>query len=118
MLTGKSLGRYEILELLGEGGMGVVYRAHDTQLKREVAVKVLREDAVSDPKRIERFEREAHAVARLTHPNILEIFDFGTDDGVSYAVMELLEGETLRHRLIRSKIPMKAPPREIPTVPA
>ena len=68
---------------------------------------MLREDAVSDPKRIQRFEREARAVARLPHPNILEIFDFGHDQGVDYAVMELLEGETLRHRLIRSKIPMR-----------
>jgi len=107
MLIGQSLGRYEILELLGEGGMGVVYRALDTQLDREVAVKVIREAATTDPKRIERFEREARAVARLSHPNILEIYDFGNDKGVSYAVMELLDGETLRHRLIRSKLPQR-----------
>jgi len=107
MLIGQSLGRYEVLELLGEGGMGVVYRALDTQLDREVAIKVLREDAISEPKRIERFEREARAVARLSHPNILEIFDFGHDQGVDYAVMELLDGETLRHRLVRSKLPRR-----------
>jgi serine/threonine protein kinase/Tfp pilus assembly protein PilF len=107
MLIGQSLGRYEVLELLGEGGMGVVYRALDTQLDREVAVKVIREAATSDPKRIERFEREGRAVARLSHPNILEIYDFGHDQGVSYAVMELLDGETLRHRLIRSKLPQR-----------
>jgi len=107
MLIGQSLGRYEILELVGEGGMGVVYRALDTQLDREVAVKVIREAATTDPKRIERFEREARAVARLSHPNILEIYDFGNDKGVSYAVMELLDGETLRHRLIRSKLPQR-----------
>ena len=87
--------------------MGVVYRALDTQLDREVAVKVLREATTSDPKRIERFEREARAVARLSHPNILEIYDFGHHQGVSYAVMELLEGDTLRDRLMRSKLPLR-----------
>jgi len=87
--------------------MGVVYRALDTKLDRQVAVKVLREAAASDPRKIERFEREARAVARLSHPNILEIYDFGHEQGVTYAVMELLDGENLRDRLSGSKMPFK-----------
>ena len=79
--------------------MGEVYRARDTALDRDVAVKVLPETMAQDPDRLIRFEREAKAVARLAHPNILEIWDYGTDGGVSYAVTELLEGETIRDRL-------------------
>ncbi len=96
---GDCLGRYEVVAPLGAGGMGEVYRARDTELDREVAVKVLPEEVAGDPKRLERFTREAKAVARLSHPNILEIWDFGTEDGVTYAVTELLEGQTLRRRI-------------------
>ena len=79
--------------------MGEVYRARDSKLKREVAVKVLPQSLAADPDALARFEREAMAVAALSHPNILAIFDFGTQDGVAYAVTELLEGETLRGKL-------------------
>ncbi len=96
LAAGDHLGRYEVLEPLGAGGMGEVYRARDTALDREVAVKVLSEGLAHDPSRLERFEREAKAVAKFAHPNILEIWDFGVDEGISYAVTELLDGETLR----------------------
>jgi eukaryotic-like serine/threonine-protein kinase len=97
--TGTRLGAYEILAPLGAGGMGEVYRARDSKLDRDVAVKVLPAQLTSSPDALARFEREAKAVAALSHPNILSIFDFGTHDGVSYAVTELLEGETLRGKL-------------------
>src|SRR3990172_10802999 len=96
------LGRYEIIGPLGKGGMGEVYRARDTQLDREVAVKVLADHLTARSDAIKRFEREAKAVAALSHPNILEIHDFGTDQGVLFAVTELLKGETLRARSARS----------------
>jgi serine/threonine protein kinase/tetratricopeptide (TPR) repeat protein len=99
LATGVRLGRYEILGPLGAGGMGEVYRARDNELEREVAVKVLPTSVANDPKRLERFQREARAVAALSHPNILEIHDVGTHNGVHYAVTELLEGQTLRERL-------------------
>jgi serine/threonine protein kinase len=100
MLTpGTRLGAYELISLLGAGGMGEVYRARDTKLNRDVAVKVLPESFASDRESLARFEREAHAVAALNHPNILSIFDFGTHEGTVFAVMELLEGQTLRDKL-------------------
>jgi eukaryotic-like serine/threonine-protein kinase len=95
----KKLGSYEILAPLGSGGMGEVYRARDQKLDRDVAVKVLPQTVANDPDALARFEREAKAVAALSHPNILAIYDFGTQDGVAYAVTELLEGETLRGKL-------------------
>ncbi len=97
--AGTRLGPYEILSPLGAGGMGEVYRAKDSKLKRDVAVKVLPQSLATDPDALARFEHEALAVAALSHPNILSIFDFGAQEGVSYAVMELLEGETLREKL-------------------
>jgi hypothetical protein len=96
---GSRLGPYEILGPIGRGGMGEVYRARDARLAREVAVKVLPADAGNMPDRLPRFEREAQAVAALNHPNILALHDIGNDHGVVYAVMELLEGDTLRVRL-------------------
>ncbi|MGH9846866.1 MAG: protein kinase domain-containing protein, partial [Blastocatellia bacterium] len=90
---------YQIQSLLGAGGMGEVYRARDTRLDRDVAVKILPEHLADNPDALKRFEREAKAVAALSHPNILSIFDFGDEQGLSYAVMELLEGETLRDHL-------------------
>jgi Tol biopolymer transport system component len=96
---GRRLGPYEILAPLGAGGMGEVYRARDTKLHREVAIKVLPELLSKDPGALARFEREAHAVAALNHPNILSIHDFGNENGVAYAVTELLVGETLRARI-------------------
>jgi eukaryotic-like serine/threonine-protein kinase len=105
LTVGTRLEQYEIIAPLGSGGMGEVYRARDTRLNREVAIKVLPERTSTDADALSRFEREAKALATLSHQNILTIFDFGTDNGVTYAVMELLEGETLRHRISRSKIP-------------
>ena len=96
---GTRLGPYEILAPLGAGGMGEVYRARDTKLDRDVAVKVLPAHLTRAPTRSLRFEREAKAVAALSHPNILAIHDFGAHGRRAYAVMELLEGETLRERL-------------------
>jgi eukaryotic-like serine/threonine-protein kinase len=101
------LGPYEIVALLGAGGMGEVYRARDTRLGREVAIKVLPDLYASNPDRLARFEREAKAVAALSHPNILAIHDYGTDGNVTYAVMELLEGETLRSRLAKGPLPWR-----------
>src|SRR5512146_2167495 len=97
--AGVRLGPYEILAPIGAGGMGEVYRAKDSRLAREVAVKVLPESVARDHEALSRFEREAKAVAALSHPNILAIFDYGHQEGVAYAVMELLSGQTLRDRL-------------------
>jgi TolB-like protein/tetratricopeptide (TPR) repeat protein len=105
--AGTRLGAYEILAPLGAGGMGEVYRARDSKLKREVAVKVLPQSLAGDADALARFEREALAVAALSHPNILAIHDFGTHEGTTYAVMELLEGETLRGRLDAGPIPQR-----------
>jgi WD40 repeat protein len=99
--SGRRLGPYEVLGLLGAGGIGEVYRARDPRLGREVAIKVLHSDVASDPERLQRFEREARAVAALNHPNVLTVFDVGTHDGTPYVVTELLEGETLRELLSR-----------------
>src|SRR5512145_760354 len=96
---GGRLGSYEIVAPLGSGGMGEVYRARDARLRRDVALKVLSASRATDPDAQARFEREARAVAALSHPNILAIYDFGSHEGVVYAVMELVEGETLRSRL-------------------
>ena len=100
-LIGRTLGHYRIVEQIGAGGMGVVYRAHDERLDRDVAIKVLPEEVAHSGDRLTRFEREAKAVAQLAHPNILEIWDFGSEDGIPYAVMELLDGKSLRE-IIRS----------------
>lgn len=96
---GKRLGPYEILEPLGAGGMGEVYRARDTRLDRDVAVKVLPETLTNDAALLTRFDREAKLLATLSHPNILTVFDVGTDQGISYVVMELLEGASLQQRI-------------------
>jgi serine/threonine-protein kinase len=101
---GTALGPYAICELLGSGGMGEVYRARDTRLNRDVAIKVLPDSLAENPEAHARFEREAQSVAALSHPNILAIHDVGTEDGVSFAVMELLEGETLRERIERTQV--------------
>ena len=107
LAAGTRLGSYEIVAPLGAGGMGEVYRARDSRLKRDVAVKVLPQSLAASPDALARFEREAVAVAALSHPNILSIFDFGKQDGVAYAVMELLEGETLRGKLEAGPISQK-----------
>ena len=108
-LIGQTLSHFKITAKLGEGGMGEVYRAEDTKLGREVAIKVLPEAFSRDPDRLARFEREARAVAALSHPNILAIYDFGSEQGNSFVVTELLEGETLHERLTHGAIaPRKA----------
>src|SRR5271157_1688360 len=99
LTPGTKLGPYEIVSLLGAGGMGEVYRARDSRLKREVAIKVLPQALSLDADRLRRFEQEALATAALNHPNILAVFDIGTSEGSPYVVSELLEGETLRERL-------------------
>ncbi|HWW60439.1 MAG TPA: serine/threonine-protein kinase, partial [Thermoanaerobaculia bacterium] len=95
------LGPYRIVSMLGEGGMGAVYRAKDTRLGRDVAVKVLTAVTLSDQERLVRFEQEARTTGMLNHPNLLTIFDIGNHEGTPYLVSELLEGETLRDRLAR-----------------
>jgi serine/threonine protein kinase len=104
MDVGSQLGPYEILGRIGAGGMGEVWRARDQRLRREVAVKVLLGATAHDEGALARFEREARAVAALSHPNILSIHDFGTDGDTLYAVMELLEGATLRERIDQSEV--------------
>ena len=96
---GQRLGHYEILSPLGAGGMGEVYRARDRGLERDVAIKVLPEHLAEDSGALSRFEREAKAVASLSHPNILAIHDFGREGRIAFAVMELLDGETLRQKM-------------------
>jgi eukaryotic-like serine/threonine-protein kinase len=105
--TGTKLGAYQIIESIGAGGMGEVYRARDDRLRRDVAIKVLRQHLATDAEYLARFEREAQAVAQLSHPNILAIHDFGQDHGVTFAVTELLEGSTLRRRLGGAPIPWR-----------
>src|SRR5262245_10388924 len=102
--AGTRLGPYEIVAPIGAGGMGEVYRARDSRLQRDVAIKVLPERLAGDPQAMARFERETQAVAARWHPNILALYDVGTHDSVSYAVTELLEGETLRTRIARSAV--------------
>src|ERR1700734_1678079 len=105
--AGDRLGPYEVLAPIGAGGMGEVYRARDSRLGREVAIKVLPEQLADDSQALSRFEKEAKAVAALSHPNILVLFDVGEHEGIRYAVPELLAGETLRDRLSRSPLPWR-----------
>src|SRR5262245_10185547 len=107
LATGSQLGPYQITAHLGSGGMGEVYRATDSRLDRQVAIKVLPPQFAEDEARLARFQREAKAVAALSHPNILAIHDYGTAQGQAFAVMELLEGETLRSRVARAAIPWR-----------
>jgi serine/threonine protein kinase len=106
-MIGSTLGHYQIVARVGAGGMGEVYRARDIRLGRDVAVKVLPEALAGDPGALARFEQEARAVASLSHPNILAIHDFGTEDGVRFAVTELLEGATLREKLESGPMPVR-----------
>jgi eukaryotic-like serine/threonine-protein kinase len=104
---GDRLGPYEIRARIGAGGMGEVYNARDTRLNRDVAIKVLPGHLENDPDSLARFKAEALAVAALSHPNVLVLYDIGSQDGITWAVTELLEGETLRERLDRSAIPWR-----------
>lgn len=105
LAAGTKLDIYEILGLLGAGGMGEVYRARDPALKREVAIKVLPSFVSRDPDRLKRFEQEAEAAAALSHPNILAVHQFGAFDGSPYLVSELLSGESLHNTLQRGPLP-------------
>ncbi len=102
-MIGKTLSHYKIIENIGEGGMGEVYRAEDTSLKREVAIKVLPEQFTKDPQRLARFEREAKLLASLNHPNIAAIHSFEHSDDIHFLVLELVPGETLQERVPHSK---------------
>jgi len=102
-----SLGPYELISPIGAGGMGEVFRARDTRLNREVAIKVLPKDFATDPDRLRRFEQEAKILAALNHPNILTIHDAGVHEGTPYLVSELLEGNTLRDEMGRTALPLR-----------
>src|SRR5580658_722554 len=107
LTAGARLGPYEIVAPLGAGGMGEVYRARDTRLGRDVAIKVLHDEAFGMADRRARFEREARAAAALNHPNIVTLYDTGSDGGRFYIVSELVEGESLRSRIQRGQIPVR-----------
>src|SRR5881396_380732 len=105
--AGTHLGPYEIVGLIGAGGMGEVYRARDFRLRRDVALKVLHPSLAIDVEHVQRLSREARAAGGLNHPNILAVFDVGAEQGVPYVVSELLEGESLRERLARGPLPYR-----------
>ena len=107
LASGTRLGPYEVLGPLGVGGMGEVYRAHDPKLKREVAIKVLPEAFAQDPERMKRFEREAHVLASLNHPNIAAIYGLEEADGIRALVLELVEGPTLAERIAAGPVPLE-----------
>ncbi len=106
-VLGKTLSHYKILEKIGQGGMGEVYRAQDTTLDREVAIKVLPEQFIQDPQRLARFERDAKLLASLNHPNIAVIHSFEYSDDVHFLVLELVPGETLAEKVARGPVPVE-----------
>src|SRR4029077_3574645 len=107
LAAGSLLGPYEVLSPLGAGGMGEVWRARDTRLGREVAIKMLPVEVASDSSRLKRFEKEARAASALNHPNIVTIYDIGSVESVSYIAMELVAGKTLREALFSGPLATK-----------
>src|SRR5262247_3286022 len=107
LTAGTRIGPYEVTSPLGEGGMGVVFRAVDTKLHRDVALKLLPDHFADDPERLARFQREAQVLASLNHPNIAQIYGLEESDNTRCIVMELVEGETLQERLKRGPIPIE-----------
>src|SRR5271154_5693562 len=106
LTSGTKLGPYEIQSALGAGGMGEVYRARDTRLDRQVAIKILAAHLSSSPELKQRLEREARAISSLNHPHICQLYDIGSQDGTDYLVMEFLEGETVAERLRKGCLPL------------
>ncbi|MCI0446198.1 serine/threonine protein kinase, partial [bacterium] len=107
LAAGQKLGPYEISAPLGAGGMGEVYRARDTRLGREVAIKILPAEFSSNQNRLERFEQEARAASALNHPNIITVHDVGAHNGASYIAMEFIDGKSLREMLQAGALPIK-----------
>src|SRR3974390_894385 len=106
-MIGTALNQYQVTARLGAGGMGEVFRARDTRLNREVAIKILPKEFASDPDRLRRFEQESKTLAALNHPNILTIHDAGVHEGTPYLVSELLEGKMLREELNCGALPLR-----------
>src|SRR4030095_11753959 len=107
LTPGARLGPYEVLSVLGTGGMAEVYRARDTRLGREVALKVVNEALSGDPELVRRFEQEARLAGSLNHPNLVAVHDVGLHEGAPYFITELLRGDALRHRASQGRIPLQ-----------
>ena len=104
LTPGSRLGPYEVLSILGTGGMAEVYRARDTRLGRDVALKVVNEALAGDPELVRRFEQEARLAGSLNHPNLVAVYDVGVQDGAAFFITELFKGESLRARLSRGRV--------------